>query len=207
MPSEPSPLTQALTVLGAVEPWRPLERGETLFRQGDPALGFFLVAEGRLRLQRTTAAGDLVTVHVARAGESVAEPAIFGERYHCDAVADLPSRVGLVRRQTVLGACRADPELALMVVARLAADLQSSRARFELRNVRSARDRVRLYLGLLASPAGFLPDDRPLAHLASDIGLTPEAFYRAVAELRAAGVVAGSGRHLTLRVGGRPQRP
>lgn len=203
-PSAPFALALLVDDVVAV-PRRELARGETLFRQGDAPRGLHIVELGRVRLLRYTAAGERVTVHVARAGESFAEAALFSPRHHCDAVADVRSRVAVVPRAGVDAALAADPRLALELAARLAAQVQELRTRLELRNVRRALERVRLYLALLAAPDGALPHDRPLADLASDIGLTPEAFYRALGELKAAGRLRGHGR--TLRMVARPREP
>ena len=70
----------------------------------------------------------------------------FAESYYCDAVAATPSRVRVYPKTTVMAALRADPDLAQAFMARLAVQLQELRALMELRNIRSARERVLQYL-------------------------------------------------------------
>lgn len=177
------------------ESQRRLRRGEALFRQGDPADCLFGVASGRLRLLRHTAEGREVAVATARAGEMLAEAALFADTYHCDAVADVASRVEVYRCDGVRSALRDDPELALRWVAHLARQVQTLRGRLEIRNIRSARERVVAYLSV-APRAG--AGDRPLRELAVDLGLAPEVLYRTLATLEAEGAVVRDGRSVVL---------
>src|SRR5947207_9585664 len=78
---------------------RDLVAGATLFRQGDPATAVFVIERGRLAMVRHTPDGRRVTLFTAGAGESFAEAALFSEVYHCDAVAEIPSRVTVVPKQ------------------------------------------------------------------------------------------------------------
>ena len=133
---------------------RELGSGDLLFRQGDKAAAIYKVESGRLRLIRRTVDDHLVVLHTARQGEFFAEAALFAEAYHCDAVAAAKSRVRVYPKATVMNALRADPALAEAFMARLARQLQELRARMELRNIRSARDRVVQYLRLRAGPHG-----------------------------------------------------
>ncbi|HEX7126160.1 MAG TPA: Crp/Fnr family transcriptional regulator [Thermodesulfobacteriota bacterium] len=175
---------------------RDLAAGEALFRQGYATTAIFVVEAGRVLLVRHTSEGVGVTVHVARPGETFAEAALFSDRYHCDAVAEVPSRVAVLPRAAVRRALRADPEVAEGFMRQMAAQIQVLRARLELRNVRSARARVLQYLAL--APRGAIGGDRPLKQVAAEIGLTHEALYRTLAALEAEGRIAREGRAVRL---------
>lgn len=172
---------------------RRLRRGEALFHQGDPACSLYAVTSGRLRLLRHTAEGREVAVATARAGETLAEAALFADTYHCDAVADVASRVEVYRCEDVRRALRADPDLALRWAAHLARQVQSLRGRLEIRNIRAARERVLTYLAVVPEAAA---GDRSLRELAVDLGLAPEALYRTLAMLEAEGAVERDGRQV-----------
>ena len=58
-----------------------LEKGDYLFREGDPAQGFYVVQRGAVNVHRVTAAGKEQVIHVFRAGESFAEATLALERY------------------------------------------------------------------------------------------------------------------------------
>ena len=143
---------------------------------------------GRLRLIRRTVDDHLVILHTARRGEFFAEASLFADAYHCDAVAAAPSSVRVYPKQIVMEAMRADPALAEAFMARLARQLQELRARMELRNIRSARDRVLQYLRLRAGVHGrSIAIEGQLQDIAAEIGVTREALYRTLAALEAQG--------------------
>jgi CRP-like cAMP-binding protein len=178
-------LPPSLEAIGAV---RELAAGELLFNQGDPAVAIYKVESGRLRLIRRTVDDHLVILHTARRGEFFTEAALFAETYHCDAVAAVPSGVHLYPKAKVMEALRADPALAEAFMARLARQLQDLRARMELRNIRSARQRVLQYLRLRAGLDGrSVMVEGQLQDIAAEIGMTREALYRTLAALEAEG--------------------
>ena len=94
---------QLIAALPSVAPTRELAAGQALFRQGDAVTAIFAVERGRLRLIRHTVDERKVVLHTARAGELLAEAALFSDSYHCDAIADLASRICIVRRATLYG--------------------------------------------------------------------------------------------------------
>jgi CRP/FNR family transcriptional regulator, dissimilatory nitrate respiration regulator len=125
---------------------------------------------------------------------------MFGEVYHCDATADLPSTVAAFPKRELRAALRADADLAARFLALFARQVQELRARLELRNIRSARERVLAWLELVDSgPLAPPPDGRPLKDLAAELGLTPEALYRTLARLEREGAIVRAGRVLGLR--------
>ena len=188
-------------IFSDITSYRELQAGERLFRRGDRTDALFSVVTGRLRMLRDTSDGRTVTLHIARPGEILAEAALFAETYHCDAVADLPSRLIAYGKRAFLDKLQNDPEVALSFIALQAQRIQGLRTQLELRNVRSAKERVLQYLLLSAdSASGILPLDRPLKEMASDIGLTHEAFYRALAELEKAGDVVRSDRVMRIKI-------
>ena len=179
--------------------FRTLARGEVLFRQGDAACAIYFVDKGQLRLERHTSDGRRVTLHTARGGELFAEASLFAEGYHCDAVAIEPSDVRIFAKSAVLDSIRSDPMNALSLLAAMARQLHQVRQRLELRNVRSARERVSLYLELRAGPDGAVPVDGELQDIAADLGLTREALYRTLALLETSGIIERRDREILLK--------
>ena len=58
---------------------RRVNRGEILFMAGDPAGGLYVVVEGSIRAYRVNADGREQTLHVEKAGATLAEVAVFDE--------------------------------------------------------------------------------------------------------------------------------
>ena len=178
---------------------RELAAGELLFRQGDSAAAIYRVESGRLRLVRRTVDDHLIILHTARRGEFFTEAALFAETYHCDAVAAASSRVRVYPKAEVIEALRADPALAEAFMARLARQLQELRARMELRNIRSAKERVLQYLRLRAGRGRSVALDGQLQDIAAEIGMTREALYRTLAALEAEGRLSRSETAILLK--------
>lgn len=157
-----------------------------MFRQGDRAAAIYKVERGRLRLLRRTVDDHLVILHIARQGEFFAEASLFAEAYHCDAVAAEQSQVRVYSKAMVKDALRKDTALTEAFMARLARQLQELRARMELRNICSARERVLQYLRLRAGVHGRRTAiEGQLQDIAAEIGITREALYRTLAALEA----------------------
>jgi CRP-like cAMP-binding protein len=73
------------------------------------------------------------------------------------------------------------------------------RHRLEVMKVRSAKERVMLYLDLNAGPDGRTVDLRSqLQDVAGELGLAREVLYRALADLEQAGMIERAGARITL---------
>lgn len=168
---------------------REIEADQSLFGQGDRASAIFALERGRIRLVRHTADGHRVTLHTARTGELFAEAALFSDVYHCDAIADVPSRVRILPKAKLISAFERDPELSRRFMSILARQVMALRTRLEQRNIRSARERILLHLALSAEDGRVVRLDGTLVDLAAEIGLTHEALYRNLAALERDGVI------------------
>jgi CRP/FNR family transcriptional regulator, dissimilatory nitrate respiration regulator len=179
---------------------RELAGGEYLFRQGDKATAIYEIERGRLGMIRYTTDSRQVIVHTGRPGQLFAEAALFAEAYHCDAVAAGDTRVRVHLKENLLAAFQADPKLALSFTSVLAHEIMALRARLEVRNVRSARERILQHLELIAEvDQHALRLDSTLKDLAAEIGLTHEALYRALAALEKDGAIQRKGDRIILQ--------
>lgn len=84
------------------------------------------------------------------------------------------------------------------LVATLARQLQEARTRLELRNVRSARERVLLWLDLRTGPSRMVAVEGELQGISAELGLTREAFYRTLTSLERDGLISREGSRITL---------
>jgi CRP-like cAMP-binding protein len=168
-----------------------------LFRQGDKAFAVFAVRRGRVRMVRHLADGGAVLLHIAHDGDTFSEAALFSKVYHCDAVAETDTVIEVHPKEALSRALSESPQAAQTFMAHLARQVIGLRSRLEIRNIRSARERVIQFLQLEAS-GGTVTFARPLKDIAADIGLSHEAFYRTLAKLEASGQIARNGRAITL---------
>ena len=179
---------------------RRLASGEALFCRGDASFGMFILEAGRVRLRRCGRDGSEVTMQTVAPGESFAEPSLFSPVYHCDCVAVRESVVTVLPKTRVLGFLENDSAFAAAFALRMARQLQHARTRFELRGIRSADERVLGALLLLSDERGEVALPGTLKDIAVEIGLTHEAFYRALARIERAGRIRREGRRIALLV-------
>ena len=178
---------------------RTLAKGQVLFYQGDVTFAIFAVRRGRVRLVRHLVDGSTVPLYVAHDGETVSEAALFSQVYHCDAIADVDSEIEIHPKDALSQALDENPQAARTFMAHLARQIIALRSRLEIRNIRSARDRVMQFLQLAVSETDrTVTFARPLKDIAGDIGLTHEAFYRTLAKLETSRMIARAGRTITL---------
>jgi CRP-like cAMP-binding protein len=187
------------TALIEAAPVRSLVQGEALFRQGDATFAIFAVESGRVQLVRHATQDRMVILHSAGGGDLFAEAALFSDVYHCDAIAAAPSRVRVLPKARLLETLRSDAAVAERFMAMLARQVQQLRTKVQQRDVRSARERLQQYLLLYAAEDGTVAFDGKLKDLASEIGLTPEALYRTLADLEAQGAIERTGTRIVLK--------
>lgn len=181
---------------------RQVAAGAALFRQGQRTVGVFVLLRGALRLQRVTPDGATVTLHLARPGEMFAEASLFAAHYHCDAIADRDSVVGLYPRRKLAAQLRGDPEALWNFSAELARRLQGLRQRYELKQIRSAPLRVLQFLRLRCGADGRYRAAGSLKEIAAEVGLSHEALYRALALLEQQGRIERPAGYLCLAAKG-----
>jgi CRP-like cAMP-binding protein len=189
---------------GVTPQLRELATGAALFRQGDQTIGIFVLLRGAVRLVRVTPDGTAVTLHLARPGEMFAEASLFAMHYHCDAIADCDSGVGLYPKAALTARLRQDPEALWKFSAELAHRLQSLRQRYELKQIRSAPQRVLQFLRLRSDAQGRYACAGALKELAAEVGLSHEALYRTLAALERQGLINRPAGGLCLLTGRRP---
>jgi CRP-like cAMP-binding protein len=173
---------------------RSLTAGEHLFRAGDPALGLVIVRRGMLTLQRASFDGRISILHRAGPGDTFAEASLFETHHHCDALAIAPSLVTIHAASRLRSAAAQDPSLSWRIAAHLAARLVAERARAERLALPHAADRLLDALYALPVEAGGLRQlGRSWKALASELGLSHEATYRALARMERAGILRREG--------------
>lgn len=106
--------------------------------------------------------------------------------YHCDCVADVRSGVSIFAKAPLLKLIGEDAEFAQSMMAGLSRLVRLLHPQLELRSIRSASERV-LGALMLKEPTGggWFKIDGTFKDMASEIGLTHEAFYRAMRDLEA----------------------
>lgn len=170
-----------------------------LFRQQEPVVAIFLLISGQVRLLRHLEDGSVVTLHIARPGETLAEAALFASHYHCDARVDSAARVMVIRKTPLLDLMSRSPELSLYLTRVLAHQVRHLRSVLTLRNIRTAEARLSAWLRLHArGNPPVIEMDQTWKTVAEEIGLTHEVIYRTLASLEKQGWVERDRSRVTL---------
>ena len=157
---------------------------DILFRAGDPVRSLFLVVVGAIKLTRALPHGAQLTLQHARPGAIVAEASIFAESYHCEGVAMQDTVVRTVPLRRLEAALAKQPEFARAWIRHLAQEVQRARAHAEILSLKTVAARVDAWTALNDGPFPPRGQWRPIA---SEVGVTPEAFYRELARRRKSG--------------------
>jgi CRP-like cAMP-binding protein len=176
---------------------RHYEKGTTLFLQGEPATAFFIVLDGWVKIYRTTPDGLEVVLHVFKRGETFAEAAIFlGGRYPASGETAAPSRLLTVDGAAFRSRIEERPALAMSMLASASYQLKFLVEQIEQIKVRSAPQRIADFIVRMTQVRKGaaiieLPFEKNL--LANRLGMKPESFSRALAQLRVHGVTVERG--------------
>lgn len=179
-----------------------VNKGDYVFRQGDPCHGFFVVQRGSINLHRVVADGREKVIYIFRENESFAEGAMtMAGGYPVDARAEEPSQVLMIGKQEFLGLLRQRPELALRMMASLAQHNRLLLAQIEDLTSKDVESRLAGWL-LKRCPQPF--DGDPVCIeltitkrvLAAELGTVGETLSRALGKLRALSLVEPQDRKL-----------
>jgi len=143
----------------------------------------YFIKEGRLKLQRETSEGFTIIQHVAFKGEVIAEASLFSQDYHCSAVADTNTEVSYLRKIDLGNYLEKNPTAMRRLLVLYANQIKNLRAINEIKNIRSAKERTLAFLRNEMDGNSEVKLSISLKDVAYRIGLSHEAFYRALKSL------------------------
>ncbi len=166
--------------------WRQFEKGEVVFREGEPAPGVFVVASGLVRIYKLAPNGKEHVLHLAGPGMTFAEVAVLGE-FPCPAFAEAveATKCLLLPIEPFSRALREDHRLCLQILSSMAVWVRSLVSLLEGIVLRDAAGRVAGYLLQTHAEQGetiSLPALKK--HIASHLNLTSETLSRTLRQLR-----------------------
>jgi len=180
--------------------------GQTVFRAGTRPGKIFWVLDGELRLVRRSRDGAEIVLQRAASGFA-AEASLDSPRYHCDAVAGRASRLLAFPIRRFRQVLAEDEGFRTFWMARLAREVHALRSQCERLALHGAAERIEHYFESKGDN-GRLELSRTRKAWASELGLTHEALYRALAGLQRSGriSVAQTGGKLLLTLNARRSR-
>ena len=180
--------------------------GETIFDEGGPCSGFFVVESGNVRIFKSSASGREHVLSIDGPGSSIAEVPVFdGGNYPASGAAVDDVTLLFVSKQDFHALCLAHPEVPLKVLRVVGARLRRLVGIIEELSFTTVRHRLASYLLRLAEKSG-----KPKAEgveitlpvtnqeLAAQIGTVRELVSRNLSRLQAEGMLKVDGRNILI---------
>jgi CRP/FNR family transcriptional regulator, cyclic AMP receptor protein len=180
--------------------------GETVFNEGDPCSGLYVVEQGTIKIFKTSPNGREQVLSIDGPGSSVAELPVFdGGAYPASAAAMSDTRLVFVSRQDFRSLCLEYPEVALKVLRVVGGRLRRLVGIIEELSFSTVSHRMGGLLLDLARRTGHKTDagvefTLPTTNqeLAAMIGTVRELVSRNMSRLQAAGILTIDGRHIVV---------
>jgi len=174
-----------------------VEKGESIFREGERATGIYVVMSGRVMVYKTSPEGREQVLKVWEPGELFGEVALFGGRdYPANAQAMGDGHLLYISRSELLRQIGDYPELGLALMGALSGRLRHLVALVENLSLKEVPSRLASYLLDLAHRHGggeLVELDVGKGRLATMLGTLPETVSRVLKKLTAEGLVEAQG--------------
>lgn len=185
---------------------RRFAKKEAVFREGDRADGFFIVASGKVKVFKLSGEGKEQILHVLEAGQTFAEAVIFeGGVYPAHAEALDDSDLLFLPKRPFLELLERRPVVAIRMLASLSRWLKRMTDLAESLSLRDVETRLIFYLSEELKTRGIPPKDGveielPIGKnvLASRLGTVPETFSRTLKKLQDDGLIDVRGKRIRI---------
>jgi len=198
-----SGLTEAeLAFLAQRTVQRRFAAGESVFGEGEPCTGLYVVESGQVRIFKSSPGGREHVLSIEGPGGSVAELPVFdGGNYPASVSAITDATLLFVSKQDFQALCLAHPQVALKVLRVVGSRLRRLVGIIEELSFTTVRHRLAAFLVRLAKASGnrsasgievALPANNQ--ELASQIGTVRELISRNLSRFQAEGMIKIEGR-------------
>ncbi|MFZ5570472.1 MAG: Crp/Fnr family transcriptional regulator [Thermodesulfobacteriota bacterium] len=181
---------------------REYQRDEMIFSEGDDGDGFYVVADGLIKVFKVSTEGKEQILHIFSGGEPVGEVPVFsGRKFPASALALKRSRMLFFPRKAFVDLISAHPSLALNMLAVLAMRLRQFTVQIENLSLKEVPGRLAGYLLYLSEEQG---GSRTVSlsiskgQLASLLGTIPETLSRILAKMTSQDLIHVKGRDIRL---------
>jgi len=179
-----------------------VNKGEILFSEGDEGKGFFVIAEGRLKVFKVSPEGKEQILHILGPGQPFGEVSVFaGQRFPANAQALEKARVIFLPRAAIVNMIAANPSLALNMLAVMSKKLRQFAVQIENLSLKEMPARLASYLIFLAEKQDAVDTvtlNISKGQLASILGTIPETLSRIFAKLAGQNLIRVEGKKITL---------
>ena len=185
---------------------RRFAKKEAVFREGDRADGFFIVASGKVKVFKLSGEGKEQILHVLEAGHTFAEAVIFeGGGYPAHAEALTEAELFFLPKRPFVDLLERHPKVAIRMLASLSRWLKRMTDLVESLSLKDVETRLVFYLSDELKARGIPPKDGAELELAigknvlaSRLGTVPETFSRALKKLQDDGLIDVRGKRIRI---------
>ena len=185
---------------------RRFAKKEAVFREGDRADGFFIVASGKVKVFKLSGEGKEQVLHVLEAGQTFAEAVIFdGGGYPAHAEALTATELLLLPKRPFFDLLERHPKVAIRMLASLSRWLKRMTDLAESLSLKDVETRLVFYLSEELKARGIPAKDGAVLELAigknvlaSRLGTVPETFSRTLKKLQDEGLIAVRGNRIRI---------
>ena len=162
------------------------EKGDYLFHQGKKPEYMFFIVSGEAVLTRISSHGEPTTLQRCKGG-FVSEASLLVDAYHCDAIATHNGQAITLPIKSLREAL-ADSKFSMKWVQLLSKEIMRLRTQSERLGLKDIRSKL-IHLIETEGKQGVLILQSDFKSMASEIGVTHEALYRAIATLGKEGLL------------------
>ncbi|MGE5699653.1 MAG: Crp/Fnr family transcriptional regulator [Deltaproteobacteria bacterium] len=182
------------------------EKKSFIFREGERADGFFVVADGRVKVFKLSPDGKEQVLHLIGPGQSFAEATIFeGGTYPAHAEALSGCELIFLPKRPFTDLLEKNPRIALRMMASLSKWIKRMADLVESISLRDVETRLIRYLsdelgtrGVPARDGAVIELDVGKNVLASRLGTVPETFSRTLKKLQEEGKIRVKGKQIRI---------
>ena len=173
---------------------RQLAKGEYLFHQGDPIPYFYIICSGNMQMLRDTPDGKAITTQMKPRGKTIGKADILlgDSSHHRVSACAIDDVVLLEFPASWLRNIAKNPVISLNILTRMSQYAHMIEVESEQKNTMNGAQRVGCFLQRLRSMHGLDAEKFELPYakalIASRLGMEPETFSRALANLKDHGV-------------------
>jgi CRP/FNR family transcriptional regulator len=178
---------------------RAYAKGETLFLDGEPCKGLFIVQSGSVKVYKLNEAGREQIIHIQRAGDPVAELPLFDNQpYPASAAALEDARLVFIARATFEEILASHPPLCRAVITALGMRLRKMVGLVEDLSLRQVRQRLARFLLQESRGREAFLLTQTNEELAARLGSVRDVISRTLSSLQADNLIQLTGRHVRI---------
>ena len=193
---------EQLREIGRISASKHYAKGVAIFHEGDPGIGFFMVASGKVKIFKMSFDGKEQILHIFGPGEPFGEVPVFhGSPFPANAETLTEADLLFFPRTEFVNLVTANPSLALNMLAVLALRLRRFATQIESLSLKEVPGRLASYLHYLMEEQQRVDKvvlDIPKGQLASLLGTSSETLSRIFNKMTEEGLIRVEGKTISI---------